>query len=92
MEENKRKARILQTTNLLNTLMQALEYKVEMLTSENTKKGIASVEDIIKGHQEVYPVIQPPLRITKDPERKLSVSSNETDLTEEKESSSKETK
>ena len=72
--------------------MQALEYKVEMLTSENTKKGIASVEDIIKGHQEVYPVIQPPLRITKDPERKLSVSSNETDLTEEKESSSKETK
>ena len=74
--------------------MQALEYKLEMLTSENEeqpKKGIASVEDIIKGHQDVYPVIQPPLRITEDPERKLSVSSNETDPTEGKESSSKET-
>ena len=94
VEANKRKARILQTTNLLNTLMQALEYKHEMLTSENEeqpKKGIASVEDIIKGHQDVYPVIQPPLRITEDPERKLSVSSNETDTIEEKESSSKET-
>ena len=94
VEANKRKARILQTTNLLNTLMQALEYKLEMLTSENEeqpKKGIASVEDIIKGHQDVYPVIQPPLRITEDPERKLLVSSNETDTIEEKESSSKET-
>ena len=70
--------------------MQALEYKVEMLTSENTKKGIASVEDIIKHPQHVYPVIQPHLWITKDPERKLSVFSNETDPTEEKESSSKE--
>ena len=74
--------------------MQALEYKLEMLTSESEerpKKGIASVEDIIKHHQDVYRVIQPPLRITKDPERKLSVSSNETDTSEEKESSSKET-
>ena len=62
--------------------MQALEYKLEMLTSESEerpKKGIASVEDIIKHHQDVYPVMQLPLRITKDPERKLSVSSNETD-------------
>ena len=74
--------------------MQALEYKLEMLTSESEerpKKGIASIEDIIKHHQDVYRVIQPPLRITKDPERKLSVSSNETDASEEKESSSKET-
>ena len=73
--------------------MQALEYKLEMLTSESEerpKKGIASVEDIIKHHQDVYPVMQLPLRITKDPERKLSVSSNETDASEE-ESSSKET-
>ena len=72
--------------------MQALEYKLEMMTSENEeqpKKGIASVEDIIKGYQDVYPVIQPPLKITEDPERKLSVSSNETDTIEEKESSSK---
>ena len=70
--------------------MQALEYKLEMLTSESEerpKKGIASIEDIIKHHQ----VVEPPLRITKDPERKLSVSSNETDESEEKESSSKET-
>ena len=74
--------------------MQALEYKLEMLTSESEerpKKGIASVEDIIKHHQDVYPVMQLPLRITKDSERKLSVSSNETDASEEKESSSKET-
>ena len=74
--------------------MQALEYKLEMLTSESEeqpKKGIASIEDIIKHHQDVYRVMQPPLRITKDPERKLSVSSNETDTSEEKESSSKET-
>ena len=74
--------------------MQALEYKLEMLTSESEeqpKKGIASIEDIVKHHQDVYRVIQPPLRITKDPERKLSVSSNETDTSEEKESSSKET-
>ena len=74
--------------------MQALEYKLELLTSESEerpKKGIASIEDIIKHHQDVYRVIQPPLRITKDLERKLSVSSNETDTSEEKESSSKET-
>ena len=75
--------------------MQALEYKLEMLTSESEerpKKGIASIEDIIQHHQDVYnPVMQPPLRITKDPDRKLSVSSNETDASEEKESSSKET-
>ena len=74
--------------------MQALEYKLEMLTSESEerpKKGIASIEDIIKHHQDVYRVMQPPLRITKDPERKLSVSSNETDASEKKESSSKET-
>ena len=73
--------------------MQALEYKLELLTSETEeqpKKGIASIEDIVK-HQDVYLVMEPPLRITKDPERKLSVSSNETDTSEEKESSSKET-
>ena len=38
--------------------MQALEYKLEMLTSqteEQPKKGIANVEDIIKHHQDVYP-------------------------------------
>ena len=73
--------------------MQALEYKLELLTSETEeqpKKGIASIEDIVK-HQDVYRVMEPPLRITKDPERKLSVSSNETDTSEEKESSSKET-
>ena len=72
-------------------MMQALEYKLEMLTSESEErpnKGIASIEDIVKHHQDVYPVMQPPLRITKDPERKLSVSSNETDASEEKESSS----
>ena len=75
-------------------MMQALEYKLEMLSSESEerpKKGIASVEDIIKHHQDIYnPVMQLPLRITKDPGRKLSVSSNETDASEE-ESSSKET-
>ena len=74
--------------------MQALEYKLEMLTSESEeqpKKGIASIEDIVKHHQDVYRVMQPPLRITEDPERKLFVSSNETDTSEEKESSSKET-
>ena len=73
--------------------MQALGYKLELLTSETEeqpKKGIASIEDIVK-HQDVYLVMKPPLRITKDPERKLSVSSHETDTSEEKESSSKET-
>ena len=67
--------------------MQALEYKLEMLTfesEERPKKGIASIEDIVKHHQDVYPVMEPPLRITKDPERKLSISSNETGESEEK--------
>ena len=67
--------------------MQTLEYKLEMLNSESEerpKKGIASIEDIVEHHQDVYSVMEPPLRITKDPERKLSVSSNETGESEEK--------
>jgi len=49
VEESDRKERILQTTNLLNALMQALEHKFDLeysLNEDQPNKGIPSVEDI----------------------------------------------
>jgi len=64
VEESNRKERILQTTNLLNALMQALEHKFDLETSLNdqSKKGIPSVEDITHIYRaELYPVMRDPM-------------------------------
>ena len=62
VEKSNRKERILQTTNLLNALMQVLEHKFDLgssLNEDQPKKGIPSVEDITHVYRaDLYPVMQ----------------------------------
>ena len=71
MEESDRKERILQTTNLLNALMQALGHKFDLessLNEDQPKKGIPNVEDITHIYRaDLYPVMQDPtFRVEKE--------------------------
>jgi len=71
VEESNRKERILQTTNLLNALMQALEHKLDLessLNEDQPKKGIPNVEDITHIYRaDLYPVMRDPtFRVEKE--------------------------